>query len=207
MTSRLPLSSDHWHPPRPSPVHRWPAEWKLLGTAILLLGTALQPGLNLAWFAPVWAGLIAVACLGKIPLTFILRRVLWLSPLIAGVALAAAWRPSNHPGWQILTIKSVTSLCAVILMANTTPFPHVLRVLKRLRTPHLLVTTIALLHRYLFVLASETERMQRARAARTFQPRPDRLWQLQASVIARLFIRASERATRIYQAMLARGWS
>ncbi|GIX50137.1 MAG: hypothetical protein KatS3mg132_331 [Limisphaera sp.] len=207
MRPRLPLYPDHCHPPRHTAVHRWPAEWKLAGAALVLVGIALQPGFSPFWFLPLWAGLVAFGRAARVPFALVLRRILWLSPLIAGVALAGAWQPAGGPGWQVLTVKSVTSLWTVILMAHTTPFPEVLRVLRRLRVPHLLITTLALMHRYLFVLTQEAERMQRARAARTFQPRATRLWRLRASVVARLFIRASERATRIYQAMLARGWS
>ena len=78
--------------------------------------------------------------------------------------------------------------------------------LKRVRVPPLLVTTIALMHRYLFVLADETERMRRARLSRTFTRRRVLRWQTLATVVGQLFVRASERAERIYDAMCARGW-
>jgi cobalt/nickel transport system permease protein len=74
------------------------------------------------------------------------------------------------------------------------------------RVPGLLITTIALMHRYLFVLADEAERMRRARASRTFARRRRFHWHTLASVAGQLFIRASERAERIYDAMCARGW-
>jgi cobalt/nickel transport system permease protein len=93
----------------------------------------------------------------------------------------------------------------VILVSNTTPFSEVLRVLRRVRIPALLITTIALMHRYLFVLAEEAERMRRARASRTFTARRRWQWPLLASVAGQLFVRASERAERIYAAMCARG--
>jgi cobalt/nickel transport system permease protein len=96
-----------------------------------------------------------------------------------------------------------------------------LTVLRRLRVPPLLVTTLALMHRYLFVLVEESERMRRARASRTFRhsghPGPSKRsglwgpgrrihWHVLGSVVGQLFLRASERAERIYDAMCARGW-
>jgi cobalt/nickel transport system permease protein len=72
--------------------------------------------------------------------------------------------------------------------------------------PGLLVTTLALMHRYLFVLANEMERMRRARLSRTFTRRRRVRWQTLATVVGQLFVRASERAERIYDAMCARGW-
>jgi cobalt/nickel transport system permease protein len=69
-----------------------------------------------------------------------------------------------------------------------------------------MIKTLALMHRYLFVLADEAERMSRARASRTFTPRRRVRWPALASVAGQLFLRASERAERIYAAMCARGW-
>jgi cobalt/nickel transport system permease protein len=79
-------------------------------------------------------------------------------------------------------------------------------VLQRVRVPGLLITTIALMHRYLFVLADEAERMRRARLSRTFTRGKRFGWGSLATVVGQLFVRASERAERIYDAMCARGW-
>jgi cobalt/nickel transport system permease protein len=62
------------------------------------------------------------------------------------------------------------------------------------------------MHRYLFVLVDEGERMRRARASRTFVRRRGHQWQTLATIVGQLFVRASERAERIYAAMCARGW-
>ena len=59
---------------------------------------------------------------------------------------------------------------------------------------------------YLFVLADESERMRRARASRTFTRGRRARWQGLVTLVAVLFVRASERAERIYAAMCARGW-
>ncbi|MCS7090922.1 MAG: energy-coupling factor transporter transmembrane component T [Verrucomicrobiota bacterium] len=199
------LFSAHVHVLRTSGVHRWPAGVKLAGAVFILLGTTMQRDLSPAWFTSVWAMLAWVWWRSRLPVLFVLQRLLWLSPLIGGVAVAAALRPTDGPSWQELMIKSGTSLCTIILLAHTTAFGEVLRVLRRLRVPMLLVTTLALMHRYLFVLLEEALRMQRARAARMFGTDRSRVWLLQASVAGRLFVRAGERSSRIYRAMLARG--
>jgi cobalt/nickel transport system permease protein len=97
-------------------------------------------------------------------------------------------------------------LLAVILVSNTTPFSKILRALKAVRVPGLLITTIALMHRYLFVLGDEAERMRRARMSRTFSRGRRFQWRAMSTVVGQLFVRASERAERIYHAMCARGW-
>ena len=70
----------------------------------------------------------------------------------------------------------------------------------------LLITTLALMYRYLFVLFDEADRMKRARASRTFSKSGLRSWNVLSGIIGQLFIRSSERAERIYSAMCARGW-
>jgi cobalt/nickel transport system permease protein len=122
-----------------------------------------------------------------------------------GVVVVNAFQPAYRAHWPLLLLRSGLCLLTVIVVSNTTPFSEVLRVLRRLRVPALLITTIALMHRYLFVLSEEAERMRRARASRTFTRRRRGQWPVLASVAGQLFIRASERAERIYAAMCARG--
>ena len=141
-----------------------------------------------------------------IPVGFLVKRLLVLSPFVLGVALVNALAPSGRAHWLGVAAKSALCLTLVLLVSNTTPFTGVLAVLKRVHVPGLLVTTMALMHRYLFVLVDEAERMRRARASRTFTRGHRMQWRTRATVVGQLFIRASERAERIYDAMIARGW-
>jgi cobalt/nickel transport system permease protein len=133
-------------------------------------------------------------------------RILALSPRVLGVALVNACQPTGRGHWLGVAERSLLCLLTVTLTANTTPFSGILRVLQKVRVPALLITTIALMHRYLFVLADEAGRMRRARASRTFTRTRRFQWQALSSVVGQLFIRASERAERVYEAMCARGW-
>ena len=69
-----------------------------------------------------------------------------------------------------------------------------------------MLTTLALMYRYLPVLAEEARRMERARASRTFSRKRRIVWQNLGAVVGRLFVRTTDRAERIYLAMCARGW-
>jgi len=150
--------------------------------------------------------LIIVALLSRIAPWFLLERLMMLSPFVFGVALVNAFQPATRANWPEIAMRGALCLATVILASNTTPFGELLRVLRRVRVPALLITTLALMHRYLFVLADETERMRQARASRTFARRRRFAWHALATVVSQLFIRASERAERIYDAMCARGW-
>jgi len=103
-------------------------------------------------------------------------------------------------------VKSTICLSTMILLSNTTPFSELLDVLRLARFPALIITTLALMYRYLSVLLDETDRMSRARASRTFTTRRVHVWTTLGTVIGQLFIRSTERAERIYAAMCTRGW-
>ena len=196
----------HQHSQSDSSVHQLPAALKLGVALVLIVATVLALIQWRAWFIGVAMLLVLMAWLSRLPFFFLFRRLLALSPFVLGVVLVNAFQPAGRDRWLAVAVKSVLCLLTVILVSNTTPFSQILRVLKRVRVPPLLVTTIALMHRYLFVLADETERMRRARLSRTFTRRRVLRWQTLATVVGQLFVRASERAERIYDAMCARGW-
>lgn len=189
-----------------SPVHRQSAGLKLALALTAVIGVALLPPARFVMLAPIALALLTVAILARLPLGLVIRRVLLLEPFVLSVALLALVRPGGWRLFLFLLAKSTVCLLAMVLLASTTPFAALLRTLKAVHVPTLLVTTLALLYRYLFVLVDEAGRMKRARASRTFSPRQRLAWQNAAAVVSQLFIRSSERAERIYAAMTARGW-
>jgi cobalt/nickel transport system permease protein len=189
-----------------SPVHRLPAGLKL-GAALLTVGvTATLPVGRWDAGAAIALLLAGVAAASRIPAGFIVRRLLTLEPLALGAAGLALFQPGGGRLFATLVMKTTLCLLAMILLSSTTPFAALLAVLRRARVPALLISTLALMYRYLFVLADEALRMRRARASRTFQPGRWWTWRALATVIGQLFVRSTERAERIYAAMEARGW-
>lgn len=178
---------------------------KVVGAIALVLTATLTPASHPLWFATE-AALVAVALVeARVPLRQFLRRLAMLSPFVAGAALAAALG-SHGTDWRVLAARSTVCLATVIVLSQTTSISELLGVLRAARVPNLLLTTLALMHRYLFVLADESARMGRARTARTFTRSRRHAWVTAASVVGQLFVRASERAERVYDAMCARGW-
>lgn len=196
----------HHHGHRTSSVHRLAAAPKLAAAVVIISVTVIAPGAWVGWFSGVALGLAVISVVSCLPPLFLLKRLLVLSPFVLGVALVNAFQPDARVSWVTILIKSTLCLATVVLLSNTTPFSEILRVLRRVRVPSLLITTLALMHRYLFVLVDEGERMRRARASRTFVRRRGHQWQALSTVVGQLFVRASGRAERIYAAMCARGW-
>ena len=189
-----------------SPLHRLGAGAKGAAALACVVAIVLLP--RQAWGAyGVAAGvLLALAILSRIPLLDLARRVLLLVPFALGVALLTLLQPDGLRAFAAALARSTLCISAMVLLAGTTRFSDLLRVLWRLRVPALLVTTLALMHRYLFLLVEETGRMARARRSRTYAAGRLATWRASASVIAHLFVRGSERAERVYAAMCARGW-
>jgi cobalt/nickel transport system permease protein len=189
-----------------SPVHRVPAAAKLVAAVALVVAVVLLPARGAAALGLATGAVLAVAALSRIPWRFLLRRILVLEPFVVGVAILALFQAGGWRLFLFLVARCTFALLVMVLLANTTPFSNLLSVLKSAHAPALLVTTLSLMYRYMFVLVDEAQRMRRARASRTFTAHRARAWETTATVVSQLFVRSSERAERIYAAMCARGW-
>ena len=198
--------------PRRSPVHRLPAAFKLSAALVLVLGLVALPrgwsdGAFVAACGGVFLALAVTAGQSRLPLAFLGKRLLLLEPFVLGVAALSLWQPHGLAVFWHTVMRSTLCLATLVLLAATTPFSEIVRVLRSWRVPSLLLTTLTLMDRYLFVLVEESGRMQRAQASRTFT-RCSRLavWRALAQMLGQLFVRSITRAERIYAAMCARGW-
>ena len=189
-----------------SPIHRLPTTAKLLSTLCVISATVTIHFTH-AWFFIIVAGvLLILSALTTIPWRFLFGRLMVLEPFALGIAVMALFQENGVFVFLSILTKSTLCLFTVILLSNTAPFAEILLSLKRFGVPKLLITILALMYRYLFVLIDETERLNRARSSRTFSNSPFQKWHTMASLIGQLFVRSTERAERIYAAMSARGW-
>jgi len=114
-----------------------------------------------------------------------------------------------------IAFKSWISVQAAIILATTTTFPDLLVAMRAIHIPRMLVSIFSLMWRYLFVLADEVLRLNRARASRSGQldipgvrAGGSVAWRARVTggMAGNLFLRALERSDRIYMAMLSRGY-
>lgn len=187
-------------------VHDIPSGWKTIFFFLIILAILIVP-MSQSWiFVGIIFLLVFILIVSRIPILFVVKRILLLEPFVFCMAVLTLIQPNGGAIFERIVIKSSMSLFCVILFSNTTQFSEILDVLKKIKTPEIIVTTLALFYRYIFVLVDESERMNRARQNRTFIRKKLSLWFLSATVISQLFLRTSERAERIYAAMCARGW-
>jgi len=188
-----------------SPIHRVPAALKMLAAVAVVLAVISVPLSHPIVLAVIAFALLMIAAASQLPGAFLVKRILLLEPFVLGIALLSLLQPHGPLLFLSLVVRSTLSMFTLILLANTTPFGQMILVLRKVRLPSLLITTLALMHRYLFVLLDESRRMRRARLCRTFTRRKMSLHTL-SSVCSQLFIRSSDRAERVYAAMCSRGW-
>ena len=218
---------------RHSPVHALDPRIKLLLAVAFILTAGLTPIGAWPAYLLLLALVLAVEILSELGLAAVIKRsalaapfILAALPLIFTVPGAALveWRLG---GWQIalsgpglerfagLAFKSWLSVQMAIVLAASTPFPDLLRALRALHLPRLLVAIFGLMWRYLFVLVDEALRLIRARAARSGASEQPGLktggslvWRarMAGGMAGNLFLRGFERSDRLYVAMLARGY-
>ncbi len=202
-----------------SVVHRAPAHLKLLALLGFMLVVVATPG---TWY-PVFAGylglLAAVIAVSRVPLGYLLPRMIVEVPFVVFAVLMPfiATGPqtevlgltvSEHglDAATALLMKGTLGVLASLTLAATTE-PHALLAgLTRLRLPQQLVQIMAFMVRYLDVVTDEMRRMRIARESRGFRARSVRQWPVLASSASALFIRSYERGERVHLAMLARGY-
>ncbi len=189
-----------------SPAHRAPAALKLAVALALLCLTVLLPRqLTSLYWVPAGI-LLALWPLCGMPLRYALRRLLIAQFFILGIASLSVISPATRPVVISAIAKGNLSILIMLLLTWSTPFHEILGVLRRIGFPAIMLTILALMYRYLPVLAEESRRMERARASRTFIHTRRLAWSNLSTIIARLFVRSADRAERIYLAMCARGW-
>ena len=204
-----------------SPIHRASAHLKLLALLAFVLLVVATPRDWYAAFAGHLAVVIGVVLLARVPLFFVLRRLVIevpfllfavLIPFIAEgprVAVPLLDLTVSEPGllaaWGIV-VKGTLGVLASLTLAATTEPGDVLKGLQRLRLPDLLVQIMGFMIRYLDVVTADLSRMLTSMRSRGVDPRAPRHWPALARTLGALFVRSYERGERVHLAMLSRGY-
>lgn len=212
-------------------LHRLDARVKVVLTLLFILTNVLLPDGAWAGFGLGLGMIVGLSLLAGLAPGHAVKRSFVALPF----ALAAVTTLFSIPGeplahirlgpWTVvptdagflrfssIVIRSLLSVQMAILLTTTTPFHDLIHALRHLRLPRALVSIIAFMYRYLFVLADEALRLLRAREARSAQlpghSGGGRIaWRARVAghMAGQLFVRSFERSDRVYNAMLARGY-
>jgi cobalt/nickel transport system permease protein len=215
-----------------SRLHRLDPRVKVVVTVLFILSNALLPDGAWAAFGLSWLFLLWAVYKSNLGIDFTFRRSFIALPF-ALAAVSAIFSPLGTPlaEWTLgpftliptdyglikfgsILVRSWLSVQAAILLVATTRFPDMIHAFEHLRVPAVLTTIVSFLYRYLFVLTDEVMRLLRARESRSATVSGIRsgrnvAWRARVTgnMAGQLFLRSYERSDRIYNAMLARGYS
>lgn len=208
-------------------IHRLDPRIKIIAAVLLIAASTVLP--SGAWlpYSLLFFATLLVAYFSRLGIAYALKRSFVALPF----ALAAITLPFTVPGERLvlfgaftvsldgaarflsILIKSWVSVQMAILLTATTSFHDLLWSLRELRVPKPLVSIVGFMYRYLFVLADESLRLMRARAARAADG-PGKsggrlIWRgrVAGGMVGNLMLRSFERSERIYDAMVSRGFT
>ncbi|MET0900264.1 MAG: cobalt ECF transporter T component CbiQ [Mycobacterium sp.] len=216
------MGAGHAHPlyrAGHSPLHRLPAEVKVVCLVVFVLAVVATPRETFWPYGGYALILLTVWGIARIPLRWILPRMLIEVPFVvlavllpfaeggeqvtvAGVALSV---PGLWAAWGIV-IKGTLGVAASLTVAATTTARELPLALSRLGVPALMTSVLLLMIRYLDLLSAEIGRMRMARISRGDSPRALHQIGAIAKGVGALFLRSYERGERVYVAMLSRGF-
>jgi cobalt/nickel transport system permease protein len=190
--------------------HRLPQQVKLFLTLSVVLAGVSVP----VKYWPLQVGLASVVFIGhtlaRIPVAYVARRLAIFLPMVVALSISLPASQGFAAGWETMVailFRSTLAFITVLWLVNVMPFDQLLLCLRTLRVPQILVSMLAFMYRYIFVLWDELDKMRLARRARTFTAGSIWFrWKTLAQLIGMLLIRAMGRAERVHGAMCARGW-
>ena len=170
-----------------------------LGFAVLLVLLARLSLKEVIKRLLVVIGFLALLWL-VLPLTFEGETAFRLGPIsikTPGVILSAQ-----------ISLKSISILLLLMALVATINLATLGHALERLRVPDKIVHLLLMTYRYIFVIELEYQRLTRAAKIRGFQPGTNmHTYKTYAYLIGMLFVRATNRAERVYRAMQCRGFN
>jgi len=211
-------------------VHRLDPRVKLILTlAFIVVATAMPHGVWLSFLLLLLGVGFIIAASRTDPLIILKRSMLALPFALVAVTLVFTTNGATLFTFKLaslsvsITDQGIIAFASILtkawlavlmatLLSATTTFPELLSAMRAIRIPRVIVSIVSFMYRYIFVIAEEALRLQRAKEARSANPHGDRrgslLWRAKVlgGMIGSLFLRSYERSERIYAAMLSRGF-
>ena len=206
-----------------SPIHRLDSRVKLLAVAVFTVFVLAVPRYTVSVLACYAIGPFVMLVIGRMPLRFVLRHIITVSPFVLVLAascplynrepMAVDFGPLDwtiSKGWvQFANIfgKFVVTMAALIALVCTTRFSDLLCGMERMGMPRVLANQLGFLYRYIFVLIDKAHHLLRARTSRKLRNLGfAKEAHIAGAMIGTLFILSLESSERINIAMQARGF-
>ena len=207
-------------------IHRLDPRTKLVASLAFILAVVLTPASNWRIFAIYFSMIVVMLVLSQLPPLYVLKRSLVIFPFVLLIAIFIPFFKEGQVAgsynvwlWQIsitysgllilanVMVKSWLCILALILLSSTTRLDDLLKALRQLGIPQVMILILSFMYRYIFVLVDEVMRIQQARDSRNFGGSWLHHIKTIGHMVGTIFIRSYERGERIYAAMLARGFN
>lgn len=196
---------------------------KLVGILALIVSAAAAHRLSV--IAALFVLAIALAALSRVPFGLLLKRV-WIAVLLftGVIAFPALFVTPGEvvyqlpwPGWSVtsqglmsagylvLRVETAATLC--VLLVLTTPWNHVLKALRVLRVPAVMVAVLGMTYRYLFLVLQGAHDMFESRRSRMVGQLSGRERRRVAAASAGVLMsKTFDLSSEVYLAMQSRGY-
>lgn len=154
-------------------------------------------------FGPIWIGMFIFSGLIGFPAIFItpgptLATIPWLNWPISAFGLQSA---------VFLLLRSEVSITLSFLLIMTTPWMHVLKSMRVIGIPTLVVVILGMTYRYIFLMLQSASDMFEARQSRMIGKLPDKeARQLAAATVGVLLSKSFQLGNDVFLAMQSRGY-
>jgi cobalt/nickel transport system permease protein len=198
------------------------ARAKILAMIGLTVVVVTTPARAMWAFALYAALLVFLIGLSRVPLGYVLKRLLIVLPVLLMVAVflpffhqagqgsySLGGLSVSNEGLMVLWnagAKALLSILSITVLGATTRFAGMVAGFERLHAPKVFVLIVSFMYRYSFVFADEAARMRRAMASRNFRARWLGNVPALGLMLGALFLRSYGRGERVYVAMLSRGY-
>lgn len=162
---------------------------------------------------------IIIFLLSEVPFIPLFKRLFIALPFVAGIGLLNPIFDTNiymkilgvgiSGGWisfASLIIKSSLTLLAALLLIATTKINEVAWALRKLGMPKVFVIQFLLTYRYIFILLEEVSKVIKAYRLRSPFKNHVSL-KASGSLLGQMLLRSIDRANRLYNAMIIRGFN
>ncbi|MBS1208926.1 MAG: cbiQ [Proteobacteria bacterium] len=176
----------------------------LSGLFVLALLLALASQIPMARLCTqVWLGVLLFTGAIALPaLVLVPGEALWQLPLLHGQITRQGLRSA-----AFLLGRAETSATFAVLLILSTPWPHVLKAMRSLGVPVVLVAILGMTHRYLFVLLHATTQLFEARRSRLVAAmKGAQQRRLAAAAAGVLLSKSLQLSTDVHLAMISRGY-
>lgn len=154
-------------------------------------------------FGPIWIGMFIFSGLIGFPAIFItpgptLATIPWLNWPISAYGLQSA---------VFLLLRSEVSITLSFLLIMTTPWMHVLKSMRVIGIPTLVVVILGMTYRYIFLMLQSASDMFEARQSRMIGKLPDKeARRLAAATVGVLLSKSFQLGNDVFLAMQSRGY-